>query len=234
MAHPQALDARLRADPDDVDPIAVIVSDTTETLVEPVAMGIETALDVRRTFGPAGTAVRTMAFGRTQSGFRSGRVVGMAEGNLARININGSYITADGLRERYRRLVARADVRPAASVSPNHNDIDGVVAHECWHVIEQAFTARRYKDSIEMRRALGRALGVETLEQALYGAEPNATPAERSAHERLRNEVSAYATTTIAEATAEMFKLAWCRSGVPSPIVRTFMELVVRFFAITW
>jgi hypothetical protein len=93
------------------------------------------------------------------------------------------------------------------------------------------FQGRRYATSIELRRALGVELGVETLEQALRGADRGAPPAWRAARRRLIEEVSPYAATATQEATAEMFKLWWCRVGDPGPLIVRFGELVETLVA---
>ena len=107
--------------------------------------------------------------------------------------------------------------------------LDGVVAHELWHEMESSFMARRYRDSMEMRRQLGAYFDVDTLERAVLGGRPGSPPAWWEAHRRLTTEVSAYAGTTIREATAEMFKQWWCRTGTPTGVVRRFGELVDEF-----
>ena len=81
-------------------------------------------------------------------------------------------------------------------------------------------------DSIQLRLGLGQALGVETLERALKGAENHAPAPWQQAYRRLAHEVSPYATTNAAEATAEMFKLWWCRVGPTTPVVTRFGALV--------
>jgi hypothetical protein len=220
--------------PADLSALDVVVTDDDETLAEPVACGIDTALAVRRSFGRAGSAVGSLVFGRTQYGFRTHRVAGTAEGNVSKININGSFVTTTGVQAMHRARANRLSKTPPAPVSPRFSMIDGVVAHECWHVIEQGYLARRFSESFDMRRELGRALGVDTLEQAITGGEQRATNDERRAYERLRDEVSPYATTTIREATAEMFKLAWCREGEPSPVIATFMQVVADHFGMVW
>ncbi len=79
---------------------------------------------------------------------------------------------------------------------------------------------------MELRRQLGNYLGVETLEHALKGGTPKAPANWQAAYIRLADEVSPYATTNAREATAELFKLWWCRMGPPSPLVSRFGELV--------
>jgi hypothetical protein len=49
---------------------------------------------------------------------------------------------------------------------------------------------------------------------------------------RIVQEVSAYATTNMREATAEMFMLWWCSrpDAPPAPLVRRFGALVDRYY----
>ena len=81
-------------------------------------------------------------------------------------------------------------------------------------------------DWISIHRALGEALGVDTLEHALRGGSPSAPPAWQHAYRRIVDEVSRYATTNPHEAKAEMFMQWWCRSGEPTPIVARFGEII--------
>jgi hypothetical protein len=108
--------------------------------------------------------------------------------------------------------------------------LDGTVAHEAWHQIEAGFAARRLAERTELRRQLGLALGVETLEQAITGGHPRAPEHWRAAHARLRQLVSPYATTNPIEATAEMFKLWWCH--ISNPLVDRFGELLHELFGL--
>jgi hypothetical protein len=114
----------------------------------------------------------------------------------------------------------------SAGVPAPFNQIDATTAHEIWHQMDGAIEARRSMDGIDLRRRLGEALGVETLEQAVNGARPRSPERWKVAHARLVDEVSAYGATAPVEATAEMFKLWWCAVGEPTPIVRRFGELI--------
>ena len=78
--------------------------------------------------------------------------------------------------------------------------------------------------------ALGDALGVGTLEHALRGRERDAPPEWRAAHERLVQDVSAYAGTNPREASAEMFSLWWTTPAPRPPVIERFGELVERYF----
>ena len=71
---------------------------------------------------------------------------------------------------------------------------------------------------------------METLEHAVKGGSAKAPAPWQAAHRRLMDEVSLYATTNVREATAEMFKQWWCRTGPTSPVVTRFGELVDQFF----
>ncbi len=223
---------------DDDRALRVTVADGRQVLVEEVALAIDTTLAMRRAFGAAGSCLRTLAFDRAHHGFRSGQVGGMAHQSIGSIHLNGAYLTAEGrlglIRqqwERANRPGRQSRYRPSARpTDPRFTPLDGVTAHECWHVIDGVFVLERFDEAVAFRRRLGQHLGVETLEQALYGAERRATAAQRAAHARLADEVSPYATTSILEATAELFKLWWCTPDDPPPILRLFGELLDQFF----
>jgi hypothetical protein len=87
-------------------------------------------------------------------------------------------------------------------------------------------SAARYT---EFNRTLGEALGVESLELALRGAEPDAPESWRQARDRLVREVSAYATTSPQEANAEIFVQWWCHPPGRSTLVDAFGALVDRY-----
>jgi hypothetical protein len=128
-----------------------------------------------------------------------------------------------------RHKAKRPENRPAA-VRSGFTALDGTVAHEAWHQIEAGFAARRLADRTELRHQLGLSLGVETLEQAIKGGHPRAPEHWRAAHVRLRQLVSPYAATNPVEATAEMFKLWWCR--ISNPVVDRFGELLQELFGV--
>ena len=147
------------------------------------------------------------------------------------IHMNASFASVEGLLTMEQIRAERTGGGGSAGVPAPFNQIDGTTAHEMWHQMEGALEARRSMDGINLRRALGEALGVETLEQAVNGARPRTSDAWKAAHARLVNEVSAYAATAPVESTAEMFKLWWCSTGEPSPIVRRFGELIEPLLA---
>jgi hypothetical protein len=109
--------------------------------------------------------------------------------------------------------------------------IDGVVAHEYWHNLDATVVASP-ATYVEINRALGVELGVDTFEHALRGRDTGAPPEWRAALVRIVTEVSLYATTNWREATAELFKLWWCapRDGAPAPLVACFGAQLDRFY----
>jgi len=214
----------------DVRPMRLVVADPPDLLIEQVALAVDTALAVRRTFGSWGSCLRVLSFVRSQSGFRQGVYAGMAQSNLGLIQLNGDYLTPDGVRSLNAKRVRRGSPRPPALVPSAFAPLDGVTAHECWHVIEGAYLAGHFAESVEFRREMGQYFGVASLELALYGGTDDAPPEQRIAYRRLRDEVSPYGTTDIREATAEMFKLWWCAPEPPSPMVARFGELLHRSF----
>ena len=68
-----------------------------------------------------------------------------------------------------------------------------------------------------------------TLEHARPGGGGGGPPQWRAAHDRLVDQVSAYAGTNTHEASAEMFKLWWCGGPSVSPLVGFFGRLVDEF-----
>jgi hypothetical protein len=208
----------------------VDLPDRADLLVEQVARSVDTITSIQEHFGSAVPPLR-MAFDHADFGLRHGTTSGEAAGG-GEIHINASWVNVEGLLA-FRRPRADAPPRFAPSARPVaiYNNLDGTTAHEAWHQIDFMFQGRHYATSIELRRALGEELGVETLEQALRGADRGAPPAWRAARQRLIEEVSPYAATATQEATAEMFKLWWCRVGDPGPLIVRFGELVETLVA---
>ncbi len=149
---------------------------------------------------------------------------GSADRSIGLIHMNASFASLEGLTMMEQLRAARSGGGSAGVPAP-FNQIDGTTAHEIWHQMEGAIEARRSMDGIDLRRRLGEALGVETLEQAVNGMRPRSPDAWKAAHARLVDEVSPYGATAPLEATAEMFKLWWCANGEPTPIIRRFGEL---------
>jgi hypothetical protein len=195
-----------------------------DLLVESVARCLEMTIEIGRRCGRAASHVRRVSFDYSDSQLLGGRHAGSADRVSGTIHMNASLASVEGLTAMETQRAQRGG-GGSAGVPPPFNQIDGTTAHEMWHQMEGAVEGRHAMDGIELRRALGEALGVETLERAVNDGRAQAPDAWRAAHARLVEEVSPYAATAPVEATAEMFKLWWCGSGVMSPIVRRFGEL---------
>jgi hypothetical protein len=211
-------------------PTRFSVPERSDLLIESVARCIDTTIEIRRRFGPAAASARRVSFDHADFQLLSGHNAGSADRSSGVIHMNASLASLDGLVT-METLRARRGGGSSAGVPAPYNQIDGTTAHEMWHQMEGAVEARRNMDGIDLRRRLGEALGVETLEQAVNGVRPRSPDAWKAAHARLVAEVSAYGATAPVEATAEMFKLWWCAGGEPSPIVRRFGELVEPLLA---
>jgi hypothetical protein len=219
-----------------------------DLLVESIARCIDTAIAIRRRFPAAGRTVRRISFDHADFELLHGNHAGSADRNSGTIHMNASFATFDGLAVMETARAARAaggwpppvrptgaepdvrvliPVRNPAQVPPPWNVIDAVTAHEMWHQMEGAVEGRRSLDGLELRRSLGEALGVETLEQAINGGRPRAPDAWKAAHARLVDEVSSYGASAPLEATAEMFMLWWCADGGRAPVVERFGQLAV-------
>jgi len=221
----------LFARPDEhAPPTRFSVPERSDLLIESVARCIDTTIAIRRRFGRAASSARRVSFDHADFQLLSGHNAGSADRSSGVIHMNASLASLEGLTM-MEILRARRGGGSSAGVPAPYNQIDGTTAHEMWHQMEGAVEARRSMDGIELRRRLGEALGVETLEQAVNGVRPRSPDAWKVAHARLVDEVSAYGATAPVEATAEMFKLWWCAGGDPSPIVRRFGELVEPLLA---
>lgn len=168
-----------------------------------IAAVIDTALAIRRRFGEAVSHLRVISFDLSNPDLVSGKQAGSAHQALSIVHLNAAYVQAP------------------ARVSPDF--LREVTAHELWHLIDAWLQARRYRDTIELRRVLGEHFGAPSLEHVTRGDVPGA-------RERLVAEVSAYAATNPVEATAELFEQWWTRpAGALSPAVRLFGDLVERY-----
>ena len=208
-------------------PVAIRVPVRADAFPEAIAALADTTVSVLRRF-PVG--VHRISCQSATWGMTKGRHGGVTDPRFAAIYLHPLYVLVDD-RERALReaLTQPPSPRASARVPAPSLAVDGTIAHELWHVIEAASHGRRAFAGVEFHRLLGEALGVATLEHALRGAESGAPDGWRAAHARLVDEVSAYATTNPREAKAEMFKLWWCRSGPPSPIVARFGQLLDEF-----
>jgi hypothetical protein len=200
-----------------------------DLMPEPIAAAIDTALGVKARFGRPASGIVGLSFDHGGDALSTGDVAGLAEGASGVVVLTPNFVCADLLAD---QRVARASAghhRGAPADDRPFAVVDAVIAHECWHYLdaEVRVSGAAY---VEFNAALGEALGVDSLEQALRGREHDAPPAWVVAHDRRVCDVSAYAATSPREATAEMFSAWWCATGPASPVIARFGELVERYF----
>ncbi len=193
---------------------------------EGVALAADTATAVFRRFPDQAAAVKFIYFDRSEYGLKTGRYGGVAQISVPSIHLNIGYVNVEAFIELVRQSAKRQQRSRSAGPRAPYTLVDTTVAHELWHQIERTFEVRHYAKAMQLRRQLGLHLGVETLEHAMKGDSPKAPSNWQAAYSQLAQEVSPYATTSAREATAELFKLWWCRSGPVSPLVSRFGELV--------
>jgi hypothetical protein len=204
----------------------VSVPDRTDIMPEPIALAAGITVGVLNRFPGQAAGVSMVSFDQALHEMKTGTVAGMTQGQSQAIHLNISYVVVEAFLEAMRRRDTLDLVSPSARAPSPYTQVEATTAHELWHRIEMVFEARDYRSSIEFRRQLGLHLGVDTLEQAVKGGTTRAPAAWQAAYRRLAHEVSDYATTNPREATAEMFKLWWCRSGPTSRLVTRFGELI--------
>ena len=209
----------------------VVVPDRPYVMPEIVGLAADCARGVRRAFPSELGHLRSIAFDHSQAGFSRGRrrLGGVAYQNLVTAHINANYTHAEGILAMRRHRIDHPPKTPPFRPRGDATFVDGVVAHELWHLIEGIFERRRYRDSIEFRRRLGEFLGVPSLEYVLRPQRGDSGRGEAALAE-LRQQVSAYATTNPREATAEMFQAWWWGAQPMAPLVAHFGELVKAFF----
>jgi hypothetical protein len=207
----------------------ISVPDRPDLMPEPIALAATTTANVFHRFSDFAAAVAVVRFDHGQYGLKEGHYAGVAAGSDPSIYLAVDFVAAEDAL-----ATLRSNERGEGTITPGapaaYTPVEAVVAHELWHRIEFVFEARHYRSSLDFRRQLGEALGVDTLEHALKGGAASAPPPWQAAHRRLIDEVSAYATTNVREATAEMFKLWWCRGETCSAIVARFGELLDVYF----
>lgn len=205
---------------------AVAVQARPDVMVDEVASALDTAMAIKRRFAGHLPRLRSVNFVPLSAGY-----AGEAFASASAVSVNTLLVAAGDYEMSRARDIGRQQERPPAIVPAPWSQLDGVIAHELWHVIDNQFQARRFPASMEFRRRLGEYLGVATLEHVIGAARPDAPPARREGLRRLVAEVSPYAATNIIEATAEMFKLWWCRGDDPPPgAVALFGQLIEEFF----
>jgi hypothetical protein len=208
----------------------ISVPDRSDLMPEAVALAGTMTTSVLNRFPDQAFGVKFVYFDRATYGLKAGRHAGVTEGSAPSVHLNIGFVSV----EETLATMSKSDNKPRRSTSarppPPFTPVDATVAHELWHKIESVYEAHHYKASIEFRRQIGLHLGVETLEHAVKGGTKNAPSTWRAAHSRLIDEVSLYATTNRREATAELFKLWWCRGNATTPVVARFGELIDEFF----
>ncbi|HET7487254.1 MAG TPA: hypothetical protein VFJ85_04950 [Acidimicrobiales bacterium] len=204
-------------------PFSVRYPDRPDLFVEELARAVDVTVAMRARFRSALGHVRLVAIDFGPQGFRTSRYAGIATPTLGNVHLNAALFLPGPLAEleAVREVrAARPGATPSARPGGDFTAVDGTTAHELWHQVELAFTARDYRASVEFRRLLGAWFGVETIEQAAGRGGP--------VQDRVAAEVSPYGATRPLEATAEMAKLWWC--GSDAPVARYFGEVVERFF----
>jgi hypothetical protein len=211
--------------------VRVKLPDRDDVVPELVAAAIDTALAIRRRFGRMASGVHTIAIDDGAGTYDDHTTAGSAQSGTGTFFLDTSLAFADAIAAQRQRMAARVGRSVSASVARPYFPIDGVVAHEYWHNLDTTVVATPAV-YLEINRALGEELGVETFEHALRGGDASAPEPWQRAHQRIIAEVSRYATTNMREATAEMFKLWWCASpdGPPAPLVTCFGALIDRYY----
>ncbi|HET7488058.1 MAG TPA: hypothetical protein VFJ85_09020 [Acidimicrobiales bacterium] len=211
------------ADSTGLRPFTVRFPDRSELFVEELARVVDVTARMRARFGAALAHVRLVAVDFGPQGFRSSHYAGVATPTLGDVHLNAALFLPGPLAEleAVREVrAARPGATPPARPGGDYTPVDGTTAHELWHQVELAFTARDYPASVAFRRDVGAWFGVATIEHAAGTPGP--------ARERVAAEVSRYGATLPLEATAEMAKLWWC--GSDAPVARYFGQVVERYF----
>jgi len=219
----------LRATTDDGLRLKLKVPGRPDVVPELLAAALDTAFAIRRRFGRMASGVHSISIDDGAGGINDHSTLGSAQSQTGTFFLDTSLAFADSIDAQRRRLGGRRGVS-AATPRPWF-PIDGVVAHEYWHNLDTTVVASP-DVYLELNRALGAELGVETYEHALRGRESEAPPAWQRALARIVTEVSPYATTNWRESTAELFKLWWCRplDRPPAPLVACFGAVLDRFY----
>ncbi len=217
---------RLSIEPTDGRPsFRVGLPERDDHVAEAVALAVDTAFGVQERFGRAAQFVNAISFDHAVHGMAEGKTAGAAPRLSAFIHMNASYSFVEGLEALAAARASRQGEVPTkgnpAEVPKPWTAIDGVVAHEMWHMIEGEWESRDYAATIEFRRVIGGWFGQPTLEKVFE------VPEARYA---LGMHVSPYAASARLEATAEMFKRWWCGPAPSGSIPERFGALVETYF----
>lgn len=205
------------------------VPERSDVVPELLAAAFDVAFSVRRRFGRMASGVHAITIDDGAGMFDDHSTAGSAQAGTGTFFLDTSLACADAIEAQRVRLGGQPMV--SARPGPPWFPIDGVVAHEYWHNLDTTVVATPAV-YVELNRALGAELGVDTFEHALRGREATAPPEWREALRRIVVEVSPYATSNWREATAELFKLWWCRplDRPPAPLVACFGAQLERFY----
>ena len=212
--------------------LTVRAPERDDLIPEAVALAADTALAVKFRFAKWIGKLDLLSFDLAESGMSQHKIAGSYNPELPQIHLSAVMCCAELAAAAQARGRQRPPRRPSASILGGYR-IDKVTAHELGHQLDFAFQSRRYKDSIEFRRRLGEALGVATLEIALRGGVKGSSPEAAIAFQRIAEDVSLYATTSTAEAMAELFALWWFSDEHSPNVVRRFGDLIEQYFPVT-
>jgi hypothetical protein len=183
-------------------------------LLEAIAATVDTLLTLTVRLGPVARRVPSMRFSRNGPGMAHGRYAGVNEGGA--IVLSPMYVDGTALDAiRRRRDVAIGTGRSPERPRWDRFAVDLVVVHEAGHSVDQAPRSGRLSDTVDARREIGAAFGVETVELALRADWANAPDDWERARERIVADLSLYATTNPVELFAEAFVAWYLREDTP-------------------
>ncbi|MBK5288930.1 MAG: hypothetical protein JJE46_10725 [Acidimicrobiia bacterium] len=208
------------------EPVSAMASVGPDLMIESLAAALDTLLVLADRIPQLARSLPRIVFGTSGRDMATGRVSGAAGGS--RVWLNPAHVDRAAYEELARipqpGAPGGAPRRPPRQPHTGFLPVDSVVAHEIGHVVDERARSGRWSSSTEFRRAVGEALGVESVEMALLGARPGAEPERVRAYEDLVEQISAYATTSAVELFAEIFA-AW-REDSEVPVVRAFARLM--------
>ena len=207
----------------------VWVPEREDLMPEPIAMAVDTAMEIKSRFGSALRHVDLIRFDLAHHGMSKNRVAGVANMEVPSIHINaGACCSGLAIRNESRRQ-GWEPKRPSARTTATFR-IDKVVAHEIGHQLDNGFQGSRYRESMEFRRRLGESLGVPSIEFAVRGTWDDDQEAAARARALLTQDVSPYATTNLHEAMAELFAVWWFGGREYAPIIDAYDRLIEEYF----
>jgi hypothetical protein len=214
------------------DRLRVLVPERDDLMPEAIAAATGTAMTIKSRFAASLGQIRVISFDLAHHGMSKNRVGGAANLAMPMIHLNAGYCCANLAAQIQARRGTWQPRRPSASTTAQFR-VDKVTAHEFGHHLDAAFQASRYADSIEFRRRLGEVLGVPTIEVAVRGTGRGIERQAAEAQRQLTEQVSAYATTNLNEAMAELFAVWWFGGPESPPIIQVYDELIEKYFPLS-